>query len=408
MGSAPSNSGGGGTLSGGKTMLAGTFLAEQTHSNPPSYTLVSVHAIIPRVQAGSSGGSSGSRSKMNRSRVEKSGPHCTKLSALDEIDSLLLKDEEAPRPAKNACAISAKFAVSELPGIGGTRRKSKSKEEHLRSDALASGTSGQQSQCGKPGEFTDRLFVEDAGDEALPHLSMPKPGRMLKTPLQSRGCALLAPAQLNDDLYSCAVSSVGELEAASTRLESRPSSQKKRRLPGRSPTIAATSNDKSEVFDRLYIARKPWVAGETNSQLLQYLATRGCTPEIISPKTSISRSGELSVSPLSPQASTRSCRSKYRSHRELFDDCLHRDPSPERTSSKSPRPSARGGRPLYSPKQLATAQASRELSGRIVEKIKEIVPIPLDPARAFMEAEFNPSSPPYSPAEPASHRPWGK
>jgi hypothetical protein len=42
---------------------------------------------------------------------------------------------------------------------------------------------------------------------------------------------------------------------------------------------------------------------------------------------------------------------------------------------------------MYSPKKLAAAQASRELSGKIQEKIKEIVPIPVDPARAFMEAE---------------------
>jgi hypothetical protein len=330
--------------------------------------------------------------------VEKSGPYCTKLSALDEIDSLLLKDEEAPlRAAKDLGRSGAKFTIPEIAHSRVTVEQT---------------TLGRPSQCGKPSELDDRLCAEDAGEKALPYLGKLK--LPPKTPLQSRGGAF-PQSQLNDDLDSCvAVSSVGELEATSTNMESRPSSQKKRCLPGKSASVDLPSNDKTEVFNRLYISRKPWVAGESNSQLLQYLAMRGGTPEIVSPRSLVPKiGGDASIS---PNASTRSPRTKYRNHRELFDDCLHRDPSPDTRisiSAESSRQgrsakanttisvsSARGGRTLYSPKQLAAAQASRELSGKIREKIKEIIPIPLDPARAFMEAEA-------SPAVPGSHRPWG-
>eukprot|EP00931_Biecheleriopsis_adriatica_P010169 TRINITY_DN111263_c0_g1_i1.p1 TRINITY_DN111263_c0_g1~~TRINITY_DN111263_c0_g1_i1.p1 ORF type:complete len:354 (+),score=41.29 TRINITY_DN111263_c0_g1_i1:87-1148(+) len=107
---------GNGVSSGNRAQLAGTFLAEQTHNQPPKYTLVSVSSALgpdgsPRhlPTHSSAAASSGS----NAGRIRSSGaaggaPVMTKLPALEDLEPLLTAEE----PRQGAASKASKPAPS--------------------------------------------------------------------------------------------------------------------------------------------------------------------------------------------------------------------------------------------------------------------------------------------------------
>lgn len=111
------SSGGGTSLSGGRTALAGTFLAEKTHSNPPKYTLVSVSAALhgeagppsaaSRVGQGGVRGTPRGARRTHPVRAEK----CTILPALSAIEPLLSPDEAPSAGCSSAVACTGAVAA---------------------------------------------------------------------------------------------------------------------------------------------------------------------------------------------------------------------------------------------------------------------------------------------------------
>eukprot|EP00927_Polykrikos_kofoidii_P085122 TRINITY_DN9166_c0_g1_i2.p1 TRINITY_DN9166_c0_g1~~TRINITY_DN9166_c0_g1_i2.p1 ORF type:complete len:351 (-),score=29.20 TRINITY_DN9166_c0_g1_i2:257-1309(-) len=97
------------SLNGGRTMLAGTFVAEKSHGDPPRYTLMNVSSALEA--GGGGGGSLGSANSSTRTggtgggtrsvALEKGSIRSSTLAALNDIEPLLIPEEpKVERPAR--------------------------------------------------------------------------------------------------------------------------------------------------------------------------------------------------------------------------------------------------------------------------------------------------------------------
>lgn len=464
MGSGGSSGRSGGSLSGGKTILTGTFRAEQTHTakhgGPASYTLVSRSASDRRHRVQAAHDDRGDR--LRKSRAEKGGTQCTKLSALEQIDHLLMPNEDevvlrpktplVPPSPRIKAGLARERATTAAADYAGNSAAANALAAHQASSTVESARPDNPPRQSIPDEGGGQMMEleEEASSDKhaiLPPAVLPlQPGPPLadrsaalktsqrkvqtrgrKVPLQQRGPPV-APAVLTDIFHEAVLQTsprnasitgmapTGDACSSSAPIRAGQCSLRPVSQPARSP------DDVSKVFGRLYIAHKPWVAGRTDSQLLQYLAWRGGTPEMASPPSSRSAPPTATFSdamgssfsgPSFLSSTSRSHRRQYRSHRELFDNCLRRDASPsppptdesrrlshddiENRSSKG-RYSKSGSRPIYSPLRLAKAQVARQQSAKLIDQIEEIDVIPLDAVDSFLEAEMRSS--PSSNSEP--------
>jgi len=87
-------------LSGGRTTLCGTFMAEQTHSNPPAYTLLSLNGFVGARQQrpDALNGSFGVKAA-RRMRVDKGGAKSSALPALEPTLTSIGSQESSPSGA---------------------------------------------------------------------------------------------------------------------------------------------------------------------------------------------------------------------------------------------------------------------------------------------------------------------
>mmetsp|Transcript_63776 Transcript_63776/g.120763 ORF Transcript_63776/g.120763 Transcript_63776/m.120763 type:complete len:457 (-) Transcript_63776:120-1490(-) len=380
-----------------KTMLTGTFLAEQTHSNPPSYTLVSVSSIDtlgdgPRARpvaasaGGGGGGAGGAASAVRRARAEKFGAKLTKLPALDDFDPLLDKSEDSvfvvPARRGQKSAASAPAGVNSTGASATAANGPVSAQSNLCSlDKRRPGGASPDRPMTSSEKGTD---VKDSNG-ASPRRS-PGAASTPATPVGS-GAKDSAPgiSPAKPSLANRPASSASRVKAGrSGTPRKRPASQRSFKRPA----SEASTRDQSETFDRLYSAQKPWMFDKTDMELLTYLARRAGDPEIAnvsSPCESPSHSMIFGASLQSMGSTSSSIRSprKHRHHKELFDECLHKDsqrssPAPEGRESPSTDCGWSGGRrPLYSPQRLAKAQIERERSCRLDEQIRDIKILPV-------------------------------
>lgn len=373
-----------------KTMLTGTFLAEQTHSNPPSYTLVSVSAIDtvgdgPRARpVAASAGGAGSAGR--RARAEKFGAKLTKLPALDDFDPLLDKSEDSafvvPACRGQKSAANAPTGVNS-PGVCTTTANGPASTPSVSSSPekrpLTSSEKGKDSNGANTGissgvaSTAARTGNSSAKDSAT--------GRA--------GSALHSPSKTSGPNRPASSASRGRAGQGGS-LRKRPRSQRSYKRPA----SEASSRDPIEISDRLYnFVQKPWMFDKTNTELLTYLAQRTRDPEIANVRsecespshTVVFGSSMQSISTGSNSPSARSPR-KHTHHKELFDECLHKDnqravleglesvTSPDR---KSPQ------KLLYSPQRLAKAQLARERGCRLDEQLRDIKILPA----SFFETE---------------------
>lgn len=231
------NGAGGGT----RTTLAGTFVAERTHSNPPKYTLVSVETALASGVSGGNGlgddaspGVSTSAPKTKRRMAsEKGAIKCTEIKALDNIEPLLSSEEAVPHPPKP-------------PQVQGPPL---------------------------PGQPAPPMPAE-AVPPAVPQIAK----------MKGKGITAAGPAGFTLQRSAVWTAAAADEDAWS--------------VDGSVDTQTAEAAERQEVFNRLAgNERRPWVASKTDSQLLTYLARRSRDPQIATPDSS----RELS----SPSTSTR-------------------------------------------------------------------------------------------------------
>jgi len=338
-------------------------LAEQTHSSSgtsASYTLVSVAASADKrkIPSGSGGNNRGDR--LRKSRTEKGGPQCTKLSALDDYDTLLLPDDEES-PQRKAAPLS--------PCLKGPFRH------------------GQKASSSR----AKTIITGPAASNVPPEAAVPAVERP-----QSKGSQKKMRSPVPDV--------PGDPSSKSPRLNAlkAPSPGRSRPHSQGNPRATSSASNMSGCSERLYVAQKPWVAGVSDTDLLQYLALRGGSPEIASPP----RTADTSFHATSMSSQSRSCRRQYRNHRDLFDSCLHRDASPsppprqnsaersrfsKEASRMTEQSSTRSGsRPIYSP-QRQVHSARGEDRSRLIDQIEDINVIA--PSVLGDSLDFIPSSP---------------
>lgn len=321
--------GGGSAMAGGRTTLAGTFVAERTHQEPLVYTLVSVASH----GAGGPGGSQSSEraaaaaqgnSRKGRGVFSERAPiQCTVLEALKNDDHYLSPDD----PPQHPCVPSS-AAGGEAEGSAPSLERQRST---LTGAAPAASSSPSRGVEGR-GLKTMRSFTAsgNGGDDGA-------------GPGNADGDAQAADAPQG---------------AATTAAES----------PGAGSPRPGTPGD---VFNRLTRSvRQPWVASRTDAQLLSYLAERGRDPQVAQGLSgrSISSPSPSSFASSSMSSSTRR-RRRYQNHHELFDDCLSRASTASRVV------------PAPTPSVFLGAKGSR----RLVDLVEEIKVLPEDPVGAYMQ-----------------------
>eukprot|EP00929_Paragymnodinium_shiwhaense_P044533 TRINITY_DN22835_c0_g1_i1.p1 TRINITY_DN22835_c0_g1~~TRINITY_DN22835_c0_g1_i1.p1 ORF type:complete len:332 (-),score=61.06 TRINITY_DN22835_c0_g1_i1:193-1188(-) len=295
---------------GPRAALVGTFMAEQTDSKPLKYTLVSAPMSSdlngrapPVVHVAGQGGVK---------RQDKYNVKCTVIAALNDIEPLLMKEEDAKADRKRVVA-SAKAPAS------------------------ARG-----------------------------------PARSRTMTTKSSGIASMAD---------------GESISRSTRMATAASP----------PPLAAYDNDaannnsnrstvRPELFNRLSTAERPWVACQTDGQLLSYLAKR-------SGDRAIANAEKVRLSANSPQQSAR-MKHRHTHYRDLFDECLY-----ERPASTTPAATAamlcRAGGPFTDISSSLAKQGGNKirLKGLATQKkklpdcIKDIKITAEDPVEWFFDNE---------------------
>eukprot|EP00933_Yihiella_yeosuensis_P066505 TRINITY_DN707_c5_g1_i1.p1 TRINITY_DN707_c5_g1~~TRINITY_DN707_c5_g1_i1.p1 ORF type:complete len:382 (+),score=49.09 TRINITY_DN707_c5_g1_i1:122-1267(+) len=265
-------------VSGGqsRSTLAGTFLAEQTHQQPPKYTLVSVSSAIgpdgcPRHMKHN--GVSAQQGNASRRFGAGGAAQVTVLPALSALEPLLTVEEQ---PLVKQGPSGADKNGYRSPSKAGTKD---SKQENT-PPAPSTGTAAKGSRGGRGGR--------GAGS-----------GR-------GRG-------------------------------------RKKAVICGEATD---PETERSEMFTRLAAGGpQPWVATQSDTDLLTYLAQRGKDPSLIRPGTSSTDGGNSLWSSPSPS------RRKHETRQDLFDSCLRQDQlrSPDCLSSPSRPGSRMTARTAHSP-----------------------------------------------------------
>lgn len=389
------------SLSGGKTTLAGTFIAEKTHSNPPEYTLVSVSSSRGGGSggaggrlgtAGGLGGERGNNSKQRPGRADKGVVKCTVILALNAIEPLLSPEEVTTVVAK---------------------RSSKSgSTNHVKMSADLHSATVPRVSASTVGVLDDRLGAESAdrlvATSASPGHAGGRPSMLLSNDLLhgGRDSAATDPSGLSSSATPLMeppdastlppASRTGSKQAPKS---ARNKSRVKPRVLGIRTPRAMGEAAAAEVFSRLALGvHKPWVATRTDSQLLTYLAQRGGEPQIASPSSPSEMQSSMQFSAQSSR------RRRHQHHRDLFDSCLRQDTgTPDgRNRTPSPNPQRRetdtelrrrrpqfGSAANQASGSVSTAcpNSSRRAGRTLAEMIEDIVVLPEDPVTDYLQKE---------------------
>jgi len=367
----------------GKTVLTGTFLAEQTHRSSTSFTLVSQRAASEPHARACLGNSSGNRGdRLRKASAQRGGTQCTKLAALDDLEFLLLPNELAP--------VLAGAASQVLPSSKAKGIARKAPFAVIKTDPAAAGCISKNAGDSDLSADVQRLAAaERIGPDNLGIAPGLRDGGE-DVQLSAAPCCeqALDPGVSVVRRPDSLKGSLGQLQKGSKKLHKgrppvpSPAISPSRKPPSRpvSQESRASSVDESMASKRLYIAKKPWESEASDKQLLQYLADRSRSPEIASVCRSTDHSGNF-----------RCHRRQHRNHRELFNDCLFREGSPLLTTHDECRLQEREQRSVKS-NQVFLGSVSRSAyshgqGGSLLDQIEEITVIPQDAVSALFEAD---------------------
>lgn len=354
----------------GKTVLTGTFLAEQTHKSSTSYTLVSQRAASDSHSSACVGNIGGNRGdRLRKASARRGGTQCIKLAALDDLESLLLPELAPVLPgatsqvlpsleSKNIAShgpLSLISKTDDASDLSAAVRQCVTEERRGLDNPVPA--PGHQDGC-EDVQFSPPPCCEQA---LLPGVPVEMPPEMLKRSPGQLQKACKKPFKGRPPVPSPAIS-------PSRRPHSRQVSQE-----ARSPIV-----EKSIAAKRLYITKKPWESEASDRQLLQYLAARSGSKEIASVRRSTDQTG-----------TPRCHRRQHRNHRDLFNDCLFREGSPLPTTHEECRLQEREQRFVPSNTSVS-GSVSRSThphgqGGSLLDQIEEIMVIPQDAVSAFFE-----------------------
>eukprot|EP00439_Symbiodinium_sp_Y106_P012761 s3020_g1.t2 len=356
----PSKEMGGGVSGGTRTQLAGTFLAEQTHFQPPKYTLVSVSSALGPDGCPRHVPSSSSAAERN-GRIRPSGgpaPVMTVIPALADIEPLLkgfqlAEDNEQSKPRSCAELRRLRNGYSEIHGCNPTTVKSAGRVEQGSKEKEANEDSPPRPRRGGARGAAER----DAAAASEELFSLPLGMGLRHTAAEARRGSLTSflegphhqtafLAQWNAEQLlqrraqlrvafgiegGVAASGSGLFMAKLIRIARRIQAEEEaREKAGEEQGDDDEDQDVSSkthyrAVNRLCAGRHtPWVAKRTDAELYSYLAQRSRDPNM----AKLAASAEL-ASPKAADSTDSSPRSKARqkhsSHNELFDSCLRQD-----------------------------------------------------------------------------------